>query len=627
MCGITGILQADPSRPVDRELLARMNQCLVHRGPDSDGFYLNGQVGLAMRRLAIVDLVSGGQPMSNETGDVWIVFNGEIFNFPELRPALEKMGHTFRTNSDTEAIVHLYEEYGADCVQHLRGQFAFAIWDAARRRLLLARDRLGQLPLYYAQHGGAFYFGSELKTILRAPGIPRTPHLPALDHYLTLQYVPDPWTAFEGIHKLPPAHTLLIENQKLKIEKYWDLDYEPKWHEPAADLRARLRAEITAAVRIRLMSDVPLGAHLSGGVDSTIVTGLMAGMLSQPVKTFSIGFGEEHFNELPHARQVAARFGTEHHEFIVQPDALDTLFAITRHFDEPLADPAALPTWHLARMTRQHVTVALNGDGGDEAFAGYKRYYGDRYADLYRAIPGFLRRGLLTPLIARLPSGADRPHALPAALRGMARGAEVPHSASKVRWSEHFNEAEKRALLATPFLKRTPSQTPEETHTAAFHSANARHRIDRTLYTDLHHYLPGALLPKADRMTMAHSLEARSPFLDHQVMELAARLPVNWKIRGRTTKWILRDLFQDLFPAKLETRGKTGFGVPLGLWFRTALHEPARELLLSGDARSREYFRPQQVARLLEENRTAKADHGRRIWTLLALEIWMREYL
>ncbi|MFQ5616958.1 MAG: asparagine synthase (glutamine-hydrolyzing), partial [Anaerolineales bacterium] len=582
MCGICGIVHQTPSQPVSRPLLERMNAVITHRGPDSDGFYVSvasdsnavapdgntSNVGLAIRRLAIVDLTTGDQPISNEVETVRIVFNGEIFNYPELRPALEKKGHRFRTNADTEAIVHLYEEYGPDCVHHLRGQFAFAIWDERQRRLLLARDRLGQKPLYYTIHNGAFYFGSELKCILQIPGIPRDLNILAIHHYLTLQYVPDPWTAFENIHKLPPAHRLILntENWTLNTEPYWDCDYEPKWDLPEAEIRQQLRETITEAVRIRLMSDVPLGAHLSGGIDSSIIVGLMAGMMNQPVKTFAIGFTEKRYNETPYARQIAQKFATDHHEFVLEPDAMEILPRMVEHFAEPFADPAALPTWYLAQMTRQHVTVALNGDGGDEAFAGYQRYYGDRYVDLYRMIPGPIRRGVVNRLINALPTQSDRPmgNSLAMSLRGMARGAEVSHTASKVRWSTHFSEPEKWALYNDDLRAAIDGTDTAEFIAAAFHSALAANRVDRTLYTDIHNYLPGALLPKVDRMTMAHSLEARSPFLDHKVFELAARLPTRWKIRGQTTKWILRDLFKDLLPPELERRGPTGGGGPLG---------------------------------------------------------------
>jgi asparagine synthase (glutamine-hydrolysing) len=631
MCGISGILHLNQEQACDRQLLERMNACIYHRGPDSDGFYVNGPVGLAMRRLAIIDLNTGDQPIPNEDQTIWIVFNGEIFNFPDLRAKLEEKGHQFRTNTDTEAIVHLYEEYGPDCVSHLRGQFAFAIWDLNKKRLFLARDRLGQKPLYYALHNNTLYFGSELKTILQVPGLPREVNLASLHHYLTLMYVPDPDTAFEGVHKLPPAHRMVMDlsGGMPQIDRYWDLDYEPKWNESEEALRARLREKIEEAVRIRLVSDVPLGAHLSGGIDSTIIVGLMAGMMNQPVKTFSIGFSEARYSETVYARQIADLFGTDHHEFVMEPDALSLISDMMGHFDEPFADPAALPTWYLSEMTRKHVTVALNGDGGDEAFAGYARYYGDVYVDMYRMVPGFIRHGIMDPIIARLPIQAERPmeQSYTAALRGLARGADVPHSASKARWSTFFQEKEKWALYNDEMRAAINRKlVSADLYTETFRQAKARHRVDKTLYTDIHHYLPGALLPKVDRMTMAHSLEARSPFLDHEVMELAARLPVNWKIKRRVTKWILRDLFKDLMPPNIEKRPKSGFSVPLGPWLKRELYEPARELLLSSDSRVQAYLRADEMGRLLEENKAGRDNHGKRLWSLLNLEVWLRKY-
>jgi asparagine synthase (glutamine-hydrolysing) len=643
MCGICGLVEMAPDSLAASELVQRMNAAITHRGPDSDGFYYDDSVALAMRRLAIVDLSTGDQPMTNEDGTVWLVFNGEIFNYPELRPALESLGHTFRTQSDTEAIVHLYEEYGLNCVDHLRGQFAIAIWDSVKQRLLLARDRTGQKPLYYAfsepvqladqfrlPARGGFYFGSELNSLLEAP-LQRRVNLKAIDHYLTLMYVPDPWTAFEGIYKLPPGHRMVLDlsdRRQASIERYWDLPFEPKWEGDPDQLRRELRDEIHSAVEIRLMSDVPLGAHLSGGIDSSIVVGLMAGMMDKPVQTFAIGFPESRYDETRFARDISQRFGTDHHEFVMQADTMDVLPQMVRHFGEPFADPAALPTWYLAQMTREHVTVALNGDGGDEAFAGYQRYFGDLYVDLYRKIPGPLRRRVLRPLIDRLPTQADRPmeQSYTAALRGLARGAEVSHAASKVRWSTHFQEDEKRALYTPEMHSGLNGRSSADLLSDSFYQAVARHRIDRTLYTDLHHYLPGALLPKVDRMTMAHSLEARSPFLDHKVLELAARLPVSWKVRGQTTKWILRDLFKDLLPQDITTRKKSGFSVPLGPWFAGELYGPASDLLCSPSSRVRTYLKTQPLTEMLEENRRGQHNHGKRIWTLLNLELWLRAY-
>ncbi len=627
MCGISGILYSDPERIVEREVIARMNGVIRHRGPDSDGFYLRPQIALAMRRLAIVDLQTGDQPLANETNDIWIVFNGEIYNAPTLRTELEHRGHIFRTQTDTEVIVHLYEEHGADCVHHLRGMFAFAIWDEKRRRLLLARDRVGKKPLYYAEHDGALLFGSELKCLLQYPGFPREVDVDALHHFLTLQYVPDPQSALRHPRKLPPAHRLIWEAGRLTIERYWQLDYREKWRAPEAELRAELRRQTEEAVRLRLMSDVPLGAHLSGGVDSAIVVGMMAGMMDRPVKTFSIGFREAAFNELSHARAVAEKFGSEHQEFIVEPEALDLLPKLVEHFDEPFADAAAIPTWYLSKMTREHVTVALNGDGGDEAFGGYQRYYADPLADLYRLLPAALRHGLLDRLTHLLPRGSGPVESsIPAALRHLTRAADLPHSASVVRWGSFFTEDEKDDLY-TPEMRAAVHAGPSSALLSeSFARALADTRLDRTLSTDVQNYLPGALLPKVDRMTMAHSLEARSPFLDHQLLEFAARLPTTCKVRGTTTKRILRETFADMLPPSITQRSKMGFSVPLNLWFRNTLREPAREILFASDTRLHSYLRRERMQAIFDEHVSGKAEHGKRLWALLTLEMWLKMY-
>ncbi len=628
MCGICGQVNADPAQPVDRSILERMNAAMIHRGPDSDGFYLNGSVGLAMRRLAIVDLATGDQPIHNQSKTVWVVFNGEIYNYPDLRKTLESKGYSFYTNTDTEAIAHLYDEYGVDCVQHLQGMFAFALWDEREQRLLIGRDRLGQKPLYYTEHQNSLLFGSELAVLLQYPNLSKTVHPEALHHFLTLQYIPDPLTAFQGIHKLPPAHRLIWQAGQIHVEPYWDLHYDPKWPHSESELRDQIRNTVTNAVRSRLMSDVPLGAHLSGGIDSSIVVGLMAGMTDQPVKTFSIGFNETAFNELAYARQIADRYSTDHHEFILEPNALEILPKLVAHFGEPFADPAAIPTWYLSQLTRQHVTVALNGDGGDEAFAGYQRYYADPIADLYRLVPGVLRQGVVNPVLRSLPVRTDRPieRSYAMAFRQLAQAADLSHAASVVRWGTYFTEAQKWAMY-TPEMQEQLQVDPSYAFLeASFHSAKASDRLDRTLYTDIHNYLPGALLPKVDRMTMAHSLEARSPFLDHQVMELAARLPTTHKLQGRRTKKILRDTFADLLPDPIEQRGKVGFGVPLGLWFRETLYDPVKEMLLASDAMVSRYIQPAAIAQLLSDHHQNNADHGKRLWALLNLEFWLRHH-
>ena len=626
MCGISGILYHDTDRPVLPQILAPMNDAILHRGPDSAGYHFDGPVGMGIRRLAIIDVAGGTQPIANEDGTIWIVFNGEIYNHQQLRRDLERRGHRFRTHADTEAIVHLYEEYGERCVEHLHGMFAFAIWDAPRRRLLIARDRFGKKPLYFAEHDGALLWGSEIKCLLAYPGFPREADLLALHHYLTLQYVPAPQSAFRHVRQLLPAHYLIAENGRITTQRWWQVRYEPK-HVPSVALREEVRATVEDAVRVRQMSEVPLGAHLSGGLDSSIVVGLLARANARPVKTFSIGFAEGAFSELEHARAVAEKFGTEHHEFTVTPDAVALLPALVRHFDEPFADAAAIPTWYLAKMTREHVTVALNGDGADEAFGGYQRHFADPWADLLGRLPAALRHSM-AGIIHRLvrPSG-NKPieRDWSAALRQAMRASGLPRSASVVRWGTYFLEDEKRALYGDA-MRSTALVETESLLERAFRNASAETSLDRVLATDLENYLPGALLPKVDRMTMAHSLEARSPFLDHRVVELAARLPMDWKVRGMTTKWILRSLFADLLPPGIAQRGKMGFSVPLAIWFRGPLLAHLRERLLAPEARLWALLRRSAVEEMINAHASGAADHGKRLWALLMLAEWLEIY-
>lgn len=605
-----------------------MNDAIRHRGPDSEGFHFGAGIGLAARRLAVIDVAAGDQPLANEDGTIHVVFNGEIYNHRQLREDLRARGHTMRTAVDTEVIVHLFEEFGAACVDHIHGMFAFALWDGRQEQLLLARDRVGKKPLYYARDEHGLVFGSELKCILRHPGVACRVDAQAMHHYLTLQYVPDPLTAFAGICKLPPGHRLLWTRDGMSIDRYWDVTFEPKLNLPDGELLGMVREAVTTAVSDRLMSDVPLGAHLSGGIDSSVVVGIMSQLLDRPVSTFAVGFKEDAFSELDHARAVAQRFGTEHHELIITPDALKVLPLLVEHFDEPFADPAAIPLWYLSQFTRQDVTVVLNGDGGDEVFAGYQRYFADPVADAYRAIPAAVRTRAVDPLLSLLPARTDRPieRSYTAALRLLVRAAKLPHAASVVRWGSYFDEAEKAALYTEPMRAAAGTVRSASLLEQTFACAPARNRLDRTLYTDLHNYLPGALLVKADRMSMAHSLEARSPFLDHRVIELASRLPVHWKLRGRVTKRVLRVAFADMLPPGVANRPKMGFGVPLGAWFRGPLHGTARDLLLGQSSPIQEYVRASAMVDLLEQNRRGEADHGKRLWALLNMDAWLRRF-
>lgn len=630
MCGICGQVNREPEQSVDRTVLERMNSVLSHRGPDSEGFHIDGNAGLAMRRLAVIDLDTGDQPMSNEDGTVWAVCNGEIYNFQALRKELQAHGHTFRTRSDTEVIVHLYEKHGADCVRHLRGMFALALWDATHRRLFLARDRLGQKPLYYAEHDGAFVFGSELKSILQVPGFERRADLEAIDHYLTLQYVPEPWSAFQGIRKLAPACCLVWENGSFRTESYWSVAYEPKWEAPEHELCEGLRERLKDAVQARLISDVPLGAHLSGGIDSSIIVALMAELSDRPVKTFSIGFDEKKFSELAFARAVAQRYGTEHEEFEVgYGDVPAVTGKLIDHFDEPFADSSALPAYYLADMTRRHVTVALNGDGGDETFAGYQRYSLDRLANLYARLPSWMTQRLVPALLSSLRERVDIPieENRVAGLKRLAQAASITDKASIVRWGSYFSDEMKELLWAdNSGVRRRGMQRSDHLLAACFDRAQAEGFLDRTLFADLSMYLPGDLLVKTDRMTMAHALEGRSPFLDHELVRWAARLPESHKCRGRRLKVLLKRAFADKLPDEILRRGKQGFGIPLGAWFRGPLSGWAQDVIQAPDSMLQTLFRGGELNCLLDEHRSGRTDHGKRLWTLICLDLWFRRY-
>lgn len=621
MCGIVGIIAPEGHSP-DRAVLEAMAGRLGHRGPDGRGFFLEEQAGLGHCRLAIIDLATGDQPMPSPDRKLWIVFNGEIYNFQSLRAELEARGRRFATASDTEVLLSAYQEYGPACLDKLRGMFAFAIWDSERRTLFAARDRLGKKPFYYAVHEGRFLFASEPAALLAAPGISREPDLRALGHYLTLQYVPDPLCAFAALKKLPPAHSLTWDGA-LRIERYWRPSFEPKWTASEDDLAQELRQRLTEAVRLRLIADVPLGAHLSGGIDSSIVTALMAGLSDTPVKTFSIGFAERAFTELPKARAVADRYGTDHREFIVEyghvPDALEQVIT---HVGEPFADPSALPSLALSRLTRRHVTVALNGDGGDELFAGYQRYWLDRLAAPYAALPDFLTQRVVPALAGLIPTSGDKPIETDwaAGLKRLAQVAAIDPRASLVRWGSYFSPQAARDLWRPDLL---PDADPVALTARAFDTARADTFLDRTLAADWETYLAGDLLVKADRMAMAHSLEGRSPLLDHELAEWAARLSVSCKLRGRTGKYLLRRAFADLLPPEVQAQGKQGFGVPVSPWLRGELAPWCRRTLLDGIA-VRRLFRPEPVERLIAEHATGRTDHGKRLWALLCLEIWLR---
>lgn len=625
MCGILGKISFDPTRPVEEALLRRMCQVLRHRGPDGEGIYLKGPVGLGHRRLAIIDLSEAGrQPMPNEDGTLWITFNGEIYNFLELRDDLLKMGHCFRSKTDTEVILHLYEEKGVECLNDLRGMFAFAIWDEKAKTLFLARDRLGKKPLFYYLDHEKFLFASEPKAILQDPDVKGEPDLEAIHHYLTYGYVPSPYSAFKGIKKLPPAHYLLLKDGSIQVERYWRLSYK-KQGSGEEEFCQELRERLKEAVKVRLVSDVPLGAFLSGGIDSSAIVAFMSMLSSEPVKTFSIGFEEEEYNELPYARLVAKRFGTDHHEFIVKPEAVEILPKLVWHYNEPFADSSAIPTYYLAKMTREHVTVALNGDGGDENFAGYDRYVANRMACRYDRLPRLVRKAL--------ERGADRflRSSRPGSLRNRARRffeaiSEEPRRRYS-RWMSHFNNERKEDLYTEAFQQEVKGLDSVDLLLTAYEASDAPDFVDATLDVDVQMYLPDDLLVKVDIATMAHGLEARSPLLDHQFMEFTASLPSALKLKGKVQKYLFKKALKGLLPDEILHRPKKGFGVPLDHWFRHDLREMAYDVLLDRRSLERGYFKREAVERLLDEHCQGRRAWHYLLWNLLMLELWHRMFI
>jgi asparagine synthase (glutamine-hydrolysing) len=639
MCGIAGEVRTSGPRPpeIGERAIVPMLDAQQHRGPDAWGVWADDRCALGHRRLAIIDLSEAGrQPLSNEDGTVWITFNGEIYNFQCLRSELEALGHSFRTRTDTEVIVHAYEQWGTDCLKRLRGMFAFALWDQRARRLFLARDRVGKKPLFYydqrpTTNDQRFLFASELQGLLADPDVPREVELASIDAYLTWGYVPAPSTGFRGIRKLPPAHYLTLdltpEGPVVQVERYWRLSYTPKLEISLEDAAAGFRERLQEAVRLRMVSDVPLGAFLSGGIDSSIVVGLMAQVSDRPVKTFSIGFDEAAYNELDHARRIAEKWGTEHTPFVVKPDAMAVLPRLVRHYGEPYADSSALPTFYVSQWTRQHVTVALNGDGGDESAAGYERYLANRLAEQIRRVPGSRSASVLIGRV--LP---DSLHAK-SRLRNLRRFLAVAHEPMARRYGQWltFFPPEAKAELYTPALTEeiaAGSQgAPEAWMATLFAAAGDLDPVDAAMAVDLDSYLPYDLLVKVDITSMANSLEARSPFLDHEVMEFAARLPVSHKLHGQSAKHLLKHAFADLLPPENVYRRKMGFGVPVGDWFRGPLRDFVRDALLSERSLGRGYFTPGVVRRLVEDHLEARSDHSFQLWSLLMLELWHREVL
>ncbi len=621
MCGIAGTVHFDAREPVDRERLVAMTSALVHRGPDAAGYYEGESVGLGHRRLSIIDLATGDQPLANEDRTVWVVFNGEIYNFPEIRTELEQAGHRFRTHTDTEVIVHGYEEWGDEVVQRFRGMFAFALWDAPRRRLLLVRDRVGIKPLYYSVTPRGVTFGSELKALLEDPDVRREWDPEALDAYLTLQYVPSPRTIYRDVAKLPPGHRLVVEHGRVAVEKYWDLEFtgdgDPSREGEYLD---RLDALLTEAVRMRLLSDVPLGAFLSGGIDSSAVVAAMVRTCTGRVLTTSVGFDAHGFDELEYARTVATHLGTEAHERVVQPDVADLLPRLVWHLDEPFADSSAVPTYYVSAAARERVTVALSGDGGDELWAGYARHRVEQAEQRARRWLGSAGGRVAGGIGARLPLAIK-------GMRSVRHLALTPADACASKHAYGLFESDTRESLYTPaFAEAVRHSDPFAGFRVAYDACRSPDPLDRALYVDVKTYMVDDILTKVDRMSMAVSLEARVPLLDHKLLEFAATVPTALKLKNGRTKHLLRRWLERRIPREIVERPKHGFDAPVGEWLRGPLAPMVDDLLLGARFRGRGVFDASAVGRMWREHRTGARDHRHRLWSLLMLELWFRQF-
>ena len=625
MCGICGIYNLD-GRPVDRNLLARMNSTLAHRGPDDEGYYVDESIGLGHRRLSIIDLNTGRQPIFNEDGTKVIIFNGEIYNFSDIKKELEKAGHQFRTKTDTEVIVHGYEQWGTDCVSHLRGMFAFAIWDKRKKSVFLARDRLGKKPLYYFVDGKRLLFASELKAILEDEAVPREINLEGLSDYLSFGYVPAPKTIFKKISKLLPGHILLYKNSDLLLRKYWDLQFNPKQDVPIGQYCDAILETLKESVKMRLVSDVPLGAFLSGGIDSSAVVALMASLKKEPVITNSIGFTEKEFNELGYAKETAKVFKTDHREYVVSPDAVEIVRKLSWHFDEPFADSSAIPTYYVSKMTRQSVTVALSGDGGDENFGGYRRYYFDRLENEIRNfIPQPIRRYLIGN-IARLYPKADW---LPQIFRAKTLLTDVSRDPVFGYFNSMslFRPGMKSKVLCPHVSGVLRDYDSMDVFRTYYDQSDTDDPLSRTQYIDFKTYLVDDILTKVDRASMANSLEVRVPLLDHKFVELVAQIPSNLKLNGRTSKYIFRKALAGILPDGIMERKKWGFGIPVGKWLRKEIRETAEETLFNQRSEAKDFFNQKYVRWLWKQHLSGMRDFTQPLWSLLMFQLWADRFM
>ena len=631
MCGLTGAAWSEPSLAVSADELERMTSVIAHRGPDDQQTWFSNstagpQAALGHRRLSIIDVDNSRQPISNEDGSITVAFNGEIYNYKKLREQLQSKGHTLKTAGDTETIVHLYEEYGDKCVEHLRGMFAFALWDENQKRLLLARDRMGQKPLYYRVERDRVLFGSELKSLLQVANAPREVDPRSVDLYLTYQYVPHPHCILKGYNQLPPAHTAAWTGESFEVQRYWSPGFAETGSAANKDWADELRHTLTEAVRLRMRSDVPLGAFLSGGVDSTLIVGLRSQLSEQPIRTFAIGFPEARFDERTFAKEAAKLHGTDHTELVVEPSGLDILPELVWHYDEPFADSSAIPTMHLSRLTRKDVTVSLSGDGGDELFFGYDRYRAVRIASYADKIPKPLRAifnvGKLIPASVQQRSFRRR---LKRLLDGFANTPRQRY----LTWISIFDAAQRHALYSDELKNQLGGHDPANFLFAAYDQVRTASGdfVSETAFADTVTYLPCDILTKVDRATMSTGLEARSPLLDHKVVELAVSMPRDVKQTMNVGKKILKETFADILPESISNRPKMGFGVPIDVWFRGELKQLLSDVLLDSTSQQRGLFNPATVQQLVEEHTSGRADHAYRLWSLLILELWMRHFI
>ncbi|WP_421863860.1 asparagine synthase (glutamine-hydrolyzing) [Marinobacter adhaerens] len=627
MCGLAGFLRTEttPNRDAHRQWLEAMGLAIVHRGPDASGHFLDDSVGLTHRRLSILDLSdSGKQPMKSPSGRYFISFNGEIYNYRSLRKDLEADGYVFRTGTDTEVLLALFEQKGYRCLDELNGMFAFAIWDAEAKQVFLARDRLGKKPLYYYEEGGRFAFASELKSLLKLPFIPRTVRPDSVKDFFAYQYVPDPKTIYKNIHKLPAGHWLISDGVRTEQHQYWDVSFSQVTAKSLSEIEDELYSLIEDSVKLRMVSDVPLGAFLSGGVDSSAIVGLMAGLSDRPVTTCSIGFDSERFDEVKYARKVAAQFQTDHHEFTVRENVADNLAQIARFFDEPFSDPSFVPTFFVSQLARRRVTVALAGDGGDENFAGYSKYYTDYVENRLRKLfPDAVRHGLF-PRFAQLAGLINTPMARKAqSLVGTL--ALDPDEAFSVT-NSFFRRSLWDEVVRDDFRRDTTGYDPADITRNHYRNAGTDDHLSRILYTDIKTYLPGDILVKVDRMSMANSLETRAPLLDYRVVEYAAGIPSALKMRGKEKKHILKETFSRLLTKDILYRRKMGFSVPLADWLRNEIRTLANSVFYNEDAGLAHFFDMEVVRAIWQRHLQGENHHSQELWSMLNFELWWQAY-